>query len=149
MSTTEFYFSIPGEPKGKGRARSFAKLIKGGKIIQGNYTPDKTRNHEAFVKERFLAMNPNPVPLQGYVGITILAYFSIPKSASKKNRAAMKAGLLRPTRKPDIKNIQASVEDALNTIAYRDDSQIVHSQVDKYYEDIPTTLVRIREIGMF
>lgn len=149
MSTSEFYFSVPGEPKGKGRARSFARLIKGGKIIQGNYTPDKTRNHEAFIKERFLAMNPGAVPIQGYVEIRIIAHFSIPKSASKKNRAAMLAGLMRPTRKPDIKNIQASIEDALNTIAYRDDSQIVSSKVDKFYNELPATLVKIREIGMF
>lgn len=145
-----YIFTVPGEPRGKARARSFAKLTKSGKVISGNYTPEKTRNNEAFIKERFLAEFPGYEPITGYVSLHIDAFFSIPKSTSKKDRALMFTAVKRPTKKPDIKNIQASVEDALNTIAYKDDSQIVSVRADKWYSDRPPgLLIKIEEIRPF
>lgn len=141
-----YSFTIPGEPKGKARARSFAKKLGSGKIISGNYTPEKTRNYEAFIKQSFLSAFPFYQPIAGAVRIKIRVDFAIPKSTSKKDRAAMLANEKRPTKKPDIKNVQASIEDALNTIAYCDDSQIVSVVADKWYSEIPQVLVVVEEL---
>ena len=78
-----------------------------------------------------------------FMPFEIEAYFSVPKSASKKKRAAMLTGDIRPTKKPDMDNILKTVADALNGIAYRDDSQIVRAIVDKYYDTAPRLIVTI------
>lgn len=47
-------------------------------------------------------------------------------------------GLLRPTTKPDVSNVIKGVEDALNGVWYKDDSQIVaYGKVGKWYSDMP------------
>ncbi len=130
-------FVVPGIPQGKGRARSFARKLPGGRVISGNYTPEKTRNYESFIAQRFCAAYPNFVPIDGPVIMTVRAYFPIPNSASKKLREQMILGNLRPTKKPDLSNVEKAVEDALNTIAFRDDSAIVERGLGdgKYYTD--------------
>lgn len=44
-------------------------------------------------------------------------------------KTAMLSGELLPTKKPDIDNIVKAVLDALNEVAYRDDTQVVELQV--------------------
>ena len=78
--------------------------------------------------------------------VRILAFYGIPKSASKKNKEKMKKGLLRPVKKPDMDNVVKIVADALNQVAYRDDTQIVDCQCRKFYSDNPRVEVTIREV---
>lgn len=75
----------------------------------------------------------------------IVAYFPIPKSTSKKKRQLMLEGQIRPTKKPDFDNIGKIVCDALNTVAYHDDVQIVDAQVRKFYSEEPRVVVTIQE----
>lgn len=63
----------------------------------------------------------------------IKAYYAIPTSASKKKQAAMEAGEIRPTKKPDADNIIKVVADSLNQVAYHDDAEIVGVSLAKYY----------------
>jgi Holliday junction resolvase RusA-like endonuclease len=85
--------------------------------------------------------------LQGELTIDIDAYFEIPKSASKKNKQLMNNGGIRPTKKPDLDNIMKIVCDALNKVAYADDSQIVSAIVKKFYDEMPRVEIDIREVG--
>jgi len=48
--------------------------------------------------------------------------------------------------KPDLDNIMKVVCDALNQIAYRDDSQIVSAYLAKMYSDTPRVEVEIIEV---
>jgi Holliday junction resolvase RusA-like endonuclease len=57
----------------------------------------------------------------------------------------MAKGLLRPTKKPDYDNVQKIVGDALNQVAYKDDSQIVDSRVQKFWSYTPKIFVTIQE----
>lgn len=54
-------------------------------------------------------------------------------------------GLIRPTKKPDIDNITKAILDALNKVAYKDDSAIVRFSIEKYYSDSPRVEVTIGE----
>lgn len=54
-------------------------------------------------------------------------------------------GQIRPTKKPDSDNILKAVADALNQVAYRDDKQIVDTQVRKFYSETPRTVISIRK----
>ena len=93
------------------------------------YTPDQTVNYENYVK--MLWLQSGQEKLTGNIRATIDADFMIPKSFSKKKRNALD-GAYCP-KKPDCDNIAKSILDALNGIAYDDDSQIVELVVRKHY----------------
>ena len=82
---------------------------------------------------------PKGVPVR----VRITACFSIPKSAPKKKRAMMIAGDIVPTKKPDFDNIQKIICDALNGVAYHDDSQIVKADIEKVYSTTPHVEVNV------
>lgn len=130
-------FEIPGEPVAKGTARV---------TRWGTYTPEKTVLYENWVKDCFIrAYGHGMELLEGPLKMNIVAYKSIPKSKSNKVKAAMAVGHIRPTNKPDSSNIAKAVEDALNGLAYKDDSQIVDQHINKYYAEIPRVEITIQE----
>lgn len=130
-------FTVAGEPKGKGRPR----LGRSGHA----YTPKDTAVYENLVKVCFQGKYPDHKPLDPDVPVkaTIQAYYSIPKSTSKKKRIDMIMGFLRPLKKPDCDNIAKIICDALNNIVYHDDSQICELTVSKKYSDFPNVTVRM------
>ena len=78
----------------------------------------------------------------------ITAYYSIPKSTSKKKRALMERFQIRPMKKPDNDNIVKVVQDALNEVAFHDDVQVVDCQLRKFYSDNPRLVVTIQEAAL-
>ena len=69
-------------------------------------------------------------------------FFKIPKSWSK----AKKADIPHHISKPDVDNLIKSIKDALNGIAYKDDSQVVQVFARKQYADEDGVLIQIKEI---
>ena len=134
-------FVIPGKPFGKQRPR----MTKAGKT----YTPEETTSYENLVK-RACQDSKNGIYFDADqpIGLGIKAYYPIPASTSKKARAAMLNGQILPTKKPDCDNIVKIVADALNSIAYHDDKQIVINVVEKYYDEEPRVEVVIWGIDM-
>ncbi len=128
--------TIPGEPCAKQRPR----MTKAGHT----YTPEKTVNYETLVRELYILQNFRQ-QLEGALKMTVRAYFEIPQSKSKKIKEAMLKGEIRPTTKPDVSNVIKIIEDALNGLAYRDDSQIVRVVGEKYYSDSPRVEVELKE----
>ncbi|WP_291401708.1 RusA family crossover junction endodeoxyribonuclease [Acidaminobacter sp.] len=131
-------FYIPGRPQAKQRAR----VTKTGHA----YTPKETVNYENYVKWCFSKEYPDHTPYEGALGMDIYIDVPVPMSASKKKRAAMLADEIRPTKKPDNSNIQKSVEDSLNKIAYLDDKQIVEGKHSKKYNEREGVLVVIYKV---
>lgn len=133
-------FTVPGDPVGKGRPR-FRRM---GNYVQ-TYTPDETVTYENLVKLMYQQaskgfMFPEGIPLD----MRMFAYYPIPKSVSKKKRTMMLKNQLRPLKKPDSSNVCKAVEDALNKIAYPDDTQIVDTQIRRFYSDNPRVDVVIQ-----
>jgi Holliday junction resolvase RusA-like endonuclease len=129
---------VPGEPIGKARPRWSQ---------HGTYTPTKTVNYETQIKERFAAEHPGHIPLTCAVRMEVRAFFSIPKSASRTKAEAMRLNQITPTKKPDADNCLKIVADALNGIAYRDDSQIVWAEIRKGYSEVPRIEIVISQVG--
>lgn len=125
--------TIPGEPCAKQRPR----VCK-----WGTYTPAKTVNYETFIKELFAISGQQK--LNGPLVLTIYAYFSIPKSDSKKTRQAKLSGEILPAKKPDVDNLIKIVADALNGLAYDDDAQIVSATIKKVYGENPMVHVYVQ-----
>ena len=136
-------FSIPGEPQGKGRPRVVRNKYTGASM---SFTPDKTVAYEELVRARYAQAAHGErfgeVPLQ----IEIRAAYTIPKSKSKRDKARMLSGELRPTKKPDCDNIVKIICDALNGIAYPDDKQITDASIQKVYGDVPGVVVSLSEL---
>jgi len=76
----------------------------------------------------------------------ISARFPIPKSTTKRDRQLIMEGKLLPTKKPDGDNIAKVICDALNGVAYEDDTQIVKLVVSKIYTAFsPSVIVHLQE----
>jgi len=129
--------TVPGEPMGKGRPR-WAKW--------GIYTPKKTVNYETQIRERFSAEYPGFEPLTSAIRLELSAYLGIPCSESKRKQALMEAGAIRPKKRPDLDNIEKVVLDALQSIAFRNDSQVCAVDKMKWYSRTPRLEIRILEI---
>lgn len=136
-------FKVPGEPQGKGRPR----FARSGSYVR-TYTPEKTASYENLVKLEYerqcggFRFEDNK-----QLRIAIFAFYSIPKSTTKKNRDLMKTNRLRPTKKPDADNILKIIADSLNGIAYKDDAQFVCASVDKYFSETPCVKVIMSSVG--
>jgi Holliday junction resolvase RusA-like endonuclease len=125
-------FSVPGEPRGWARARTSGARF---------FTDTKTRSEKQAVAA--WAIEAGAAVVDGPVDLRLTAYLRIPKSASKKQRAAMLAGAERPTKKPDGDNLAKLTMDALNGVCWRDDVQVVDLTVRKFWSDVPRLEIEI------
>ena len=136
---TEAKFIVAGEPKGKARPRFSTKT---GHAI----TPVDTANYETLVRWEYARQCKKKFPDNAMLDMRIKAYYSVPKSDSKKKREKKLAGEIRPTKKPDMDNVIKIIADALNNVAYHDDTQIVDCQVRKFYSENPRVEVTIKVV---
>jgi Holliday junction resolvase RusA-like endonuclease len=133
-------FKVDADPVGKQRAR----YAKRGNFVQ-TYTPDKTRNYESLIKEAAIEAMGTSEPLETPVTLYLYIRAPIPKSLPKKRIEACLNGLEKPIKKPDASNVLKSVEDAMNGVVYKDDSQIVNIHVSKVYSSVSGIDVCIKE----
>jgi Holliday junction resolvase RusA-like endonuclease len=133
-------FKVDADPVGKQRAR-YAK--RGNHVMA--YTPDKTRNYETLIKEAAIEAMGSSEPLETPVTLYLYIRAPIPKSLPKKRIEACLNGLEKPIKKPDASNVLKSVEDAMNGVVYKDDSQIVNIHVSKVYSSVSGVDVCIKE----
>jgi len=97
------------------------------------YTPEKTRTYETLIRDAAIEAMGSSEPLETPVTLYLYIRIPIPKSYSKKRVEGCLNGLEKPIRKPDGSNILKSVEDGMNSVVYKDDSQIVNIHVTKVY----------------
>lgn len=141
-------FTVLGEPTGKGRPRFVARYNRQTEKAFGQaHTPEKTVVYENLVRTEYgIQCDGYRFPDNAMLDVRILAFYGIPKSATKKNKELMRKKLLRPTKKPDMDNVVKIIADSLNQVAYRDDTQIVDCQCRKFYSDEPRVEVIIQEV---
>lgn len=138
--TLPLILTIPGVPRGKGRPR-FVKAT--GRA----YTPADTLSYEGVIRhEAALEMRGEP-PIDGPLSIAVTAVLPIPASWSRKKREAAIAGTLWPTGRPDADNYLKAAADALNSIVYRDDSQLVRMEATKCYGVTPRLSITVTGIA--
>jgi len=133
-------FKVDADPVGKQRAR----YVKRGNFVS-TYTPEKTRTYEALIKEAAKQAMGVSEPLETPVSLYLYIRVPIPASATKKRLKAISDGTEKPIKKPDASNILKSVEDGMNSVVYKDDSQIVNIHVTKVYSSVPGVDVCVKE----
>ncbi len=139
MKTIEF--TVPGKPFAKQRAR--VVRIRG--QFPHAFTPKETVAYENLIKLTFAgAVGGSFQPHDGPVLLTIRAYFPLPKSKPKWLQERVMWDRVHVLTRPDWDNVGKIVSDALNGIAYRDDSQITEATVFKIYSACPELRITLR-----
>ncbi len=127
-------FQVPGKPQGKARARTVYNPHLKHSV---SYTPENDLLYENLIKAMYMQAAGGIRFEKGTpVTLRIVARFEPPKSASKKRQQQMLAGEIPPLKKPDIDNIVKVVADALNSVAYHDDKQILFVIAKKAYSAV-------------
>ncbi|MDR0703194.1 MAG: RusA family crossover junction endodeoxyribonuclease [Azoarcus sp.] len=135
-------FTVPGEPQGKGRPRA---TIRAGHAA--TYTPEKTRTYEGVIAVAAQnAMAGRPL-FAGACAVDMDILCLVPASWSQKKRAQALTGILYPTKKPDVDNVEKAVFDAMNGVVWRDDVQVVDVVKRKRYAETPGVRVAVIEIS--
>lgn len=125
-------FSLPGEPKGKGRPRAVPGIDAAGELFVRLITPADTRAEEARVRAAFRKAHPDHKPFTGPVLLRFTAVFETPRSFNRALREAAARGELYAIKKPDKDNIEKLIVDALNKIAFADDQQVMGGGIKRY-----------------
>ena len=130
-------FEVPGEPRGKGRPR----FTRDGHP----YTDSETRAYEKKIVAYYRqALGAFRWPDSAFEAVEVTAYYQIPKSATKAAMAGRQDGTILPSRKPDIDNVLKIVLDALNGVAYKDDSRVVSVSGRKSYGITPKLMIEMK-----
>lgn len=130
-------FTVYGVPVGKGRPR----FTKSGHT----YTPDKTAAYEQLVQLCWRTQCRKGFARGVPIRAEIDAWFPVPASVSKKKKAAMEGTY--HTVRPDADNIAKAILDALNGLAYEDDSAVCVIDVQKRRTNgAPRVDVRLTEV---
>ena len=128
METIKVFFQIAPIPAPRPRVTR-----------NGTYNDPKYTNYKkaiALLAKRYFKVSDKPIAM--YVDF----YFEQPKSWSKKK----KEETLWHTSRPDIDNLQKGIKDALNGIAYVDDSQVCYVIARKQYSFRVGIEVEIKEL---
>lgn len=140
---------LPGEPVAKGRPRFRAVTARDGRSFVNAYTPAKTRAYERALAMTAKAVMRSRQPLEGPLQVTVTASLGVPPSWPTKKRDAALSGVLRPISRPDGDNYQKLAWDALNSLIWVDDSQIVDAQVVKFYSETPSLRIEVKSLEPF
>lgn len=127
---------IPGAPVAKGRPRFNGKTGR-------TYTPQRSATAENFARSEMIHQAGQPM-LKGPIDLDIVIVMPIPVGWSKKRQAQARAGIERPTKRPDLDNFAKLYGDAGNGVLWHDDSQICGLSVAKTYGDKPGVLLTVR-----
>lgn len=110
-----FTFEVMGRVIGSARPRVTRR---------GTYIPKRTRDYRNRIKGAF--MEAGGMRRSGPVSVHVCVFRELPRSRPKRVESEA------DTFKPDVDNIAKNVLDALNGIAWDDDSQVVELLVRKH-----------------
>jgi len=127
-----------GQPRHRISTRSgFAKM----------YLPTRHEVHGFKRAIKTAWLNLKVLPSQKAVFVAIEAFFHRPKARTWKRRPNPR---YPHTSKPDIDNVAKAVMDALNKLAWIDDSQVSRLEVSKTVcagDDVPHVVISVMELG--
>lgn len=135
----EIYFVVDGEPVSWKRPRFNGK--RGFEDAKVKKFKEKVR--AAYYDE--IQYQPMRFEPDQPIEMVVNFYLQTPKSISK-NKLLELLTKKRPTKRPDIDNLFKGIADALNGIAYPDDSQIVSVTARKFWSEEPKVEVIIRGV---
>ncbi len=134
-----FNLFVPGPVVAKGRPRATG--------TGRSYTPAGTRHYEARMADLAYTCMAGHKPFTGPVAIRLVFYLVPPKGWPQWRRRSALDGLVAPTVKPDFDNLAKTI-DALNTIVWADDAQVVTALIEKKYAEQPGMQITVRKLRL-
>ena len=136
-------FTVPGVPVAQGRPR--VMRTKNG--LSHTFMPDKTTDYQKLVRFEYIRQcGGQCFPDKSALIMQINFFMPIPKSALKRDLPKLQSETVRHIKRPDLSNLIKSIEDAVNGLAYPDDSQISgFDNSGKYYSANPRVEVEISD----
>lgn len=133
---------IYGEPVAQGRPR----FSTAGGFVRA-YDPAKSKDYKDYVRLAAASEMKGRAPYDGALALSVRVYRSMPKSFSKKKQALAEAGKIKPITKPDMDNYIKGIKDALKSVCWKDDSQIVtyREPFGKFYSETPRIEIEVME----
>ena len=122
-SMTVVTFTVPGLPKGKGRANIVA--------------------YEGLIADSAKQAMAGAQLIEDAAACNIFIYMPVPASWSDKKRRLALEGEFLPTTRPDIYNVVKAVLDGCNGVIWWDDVQVVDLRVRKRYSSTPCVWVEV------
>lgn len=130
-------FEVPGKVRGKGRPR----FMRNGHT----YTDKNTVAYEKLIQASYLKRTS--YISQKSVRISMYICFAPNRSDTKKNRIIKLLNKLWPKKKPDVDNVIKVVLDALNKVAYADDTQVNEIHVIRHWDEQERLVICLSENG--
>lgn len=132
----EISIFVSGIAAAQGRPR----FRRAGNFVQA-YDPAKSKSWKESVRWQAIESQQKEQweMLDGAIEASIVFLLLRPKTLPKKVK--------RHIKKPDVENLVKGIFDALEGIAYRNDSQIFRMTVEKHYEDkLPGVSIILRSV---
>lgn len=125
-------FTVRGIPRPQGSKRAFRNKYSG-KIQQVESSPDVGAWRDRVGNAAAAAMGARP-PLEGPLRLTVTFRFARP--ASHRGAKGLKPSAPRVhAQRPDASKLVRALEDALTSIAWRDDAQVAQLVAVKAWDD--------------
>ncbi len=121
---------VPTIPIAQPRQRSRIIKTKDGRLLTGNYTPANHPVRQFKADVRAAVSRVLSAPLDGPVALRVVFVLPRPKRLIWKRREMPR---VPHTARPDLDNLVKATKDALNGLAWRDDSQVVELSAGKCY----------------
>jgi len=135
-------FTVYGEPVAQPRPRRCRNKYTGNTIMVSNPKNHPITLWKSRLIEAITANRPS-APIEGPIFLTLAFYRSIPASWSKKKQGEAILGMVWPTSKPDLDNLEKAVKDCCNSIIWKDDAQVVQVSKVKKYNRVPRVEIEI------
>lgn len=142
VESAAFVFDLVPVPKERARV---VKNRKTGQMF--GYTPARTQHFSNEVRRVVDHVFDGRSPIEGPVKLDMTFVMQVPASWPKWKRAAALEGLIAPTGRPDMDNLEKALLDALNAVAMVDDSYVVDRSARKIYGEVPAVMARIEKTG--
>lgn len=133
-------FQVPGDAQAQMRPR--ATTINGSVRM---YDHKKSKDYKSYIQDIAKQYMPTE-PIDGPLEMRVTIYRKLLKSFSKVKRQQALDGILLPVSKPDVDNLAKTFMDALNGMAYKDDSQIVTLIAEKRYAEEAYVFIEIQTV---
>ena len=140
----DFTFDLVPVPKER------ARVVRNPETeIVTSYTPARTKYFSKEVRRVIEKVFGSRSPVAGPVKLTMTFVMEVPRSWPKWKRAAALEGLIVPTGRPDMDNLEKALLDAFNETLIVDDAYVIDRQARKIYGEVPKILARVEQTGQF
>jgi Holliday junction resolvase RusA-like endonuclease len=142
IKSAKFHFDLVPVPKERPRVVKDPATDK-----TFGFTPSRTKHFTVEVSRVVDHVFAGRKPIEGPVSLTMTFVMQVPKSWPKWKREAALEGLIVPTGRPDMDNLEKALLDAFNEKLIIDDAYVIERHARKIYGKMPQISATVNQTG--